>query len=155
MRCRIGLYSDLHFAGRRVPLLSKEKKEEMMKHFFYGLLAIALIAAGALGRTVAEVLTLSQLLMAVAVVVSVVMTLLAVVAAATGVAKPPLSLHFLSSNATEEYEAAVQVAGPLWKQYCPPDMRTVLEEIERGKRKLTEAVNWWDAEHIPAGYLGG
>jgi len=126
-----------------------------MKHFFYGLLAIALIAAGALGRTVAEVLTLSQFLMAVAAVVSVVMMLLAVVAAAAGVAAPPLPSHFLSNNVTEEYEAAAQVAGPLWKQYCPPDMRTVLEEIERGKRKLTEAVNWWDAEHIPAGYLGG
>ena len=38
---------------------------------------------------------------------------------------------------------------------CPVDWTATKEEIESGKRKLTEAIDWWDAEHIAGGYVGG
>lgn len=41
------------------------------------------------------------------------------------------------------------------KVECPADWVAEKMAIETAKTKLVEKINWWDAEHIAGGYLGG
>jgi hypothetical protein len=38
---------------------------------------------------------------------------------------------------------------------CPADWSAQKKEIEEKKEGLVEKINYWDAEHIAAGFLGG
>lgn len=38
---------------------------------------------------------------------------------------------------------------------CPADWSKAKMEIEAMREQLLEKINWWDAQHIAGGYLGG
>jgi hypothetical protein len=56
-------------------------------------------------------------------------------------------LHALMENLSEKIDRL--------KQECPVDWRAQKSGIEAAKQKLVEKINWWDAEHIAGGYVGG
>ena len=41
------------------------------------------------------------------------------------------------------------------KVQCPADWSPHKKEIEAKKKALVEKINFWDAEHIAGGYVGG
>lgn len=41
------------------------------------------------------------------------------------------------------------------KKECPADWDAHRKEIEEKKAALIAKINWWDAEHISGGYIGG
>ncbi len=103
-----------------------------MKSFFFPFV-VALIVVGAIDSTITlAALTPSQLLTAVAVVV-LVAVFGVIVAAATGVAAPQLST--------------------LTRNYCLGEDRR--GEVQKRQERNRMEINWWDAEHIAIGYLGG
>ncbi len=56
-------------------------------------------------------------------------------------------LHVLMENLSEKIDRL--------KRECPVDWSAQKSAIEAAKQKLVEKINWWDAEHIAGGYLGG
>ena len=41
------------------------------------------------------------------------------------------------------------------KSACPTDWSAEKNEIEKKRNALMAKIDWWDAEHIPGGYVGG
>lgn len=56
-------------------------------------------------------------------------------------------LHSMVSKLDSKIEAL--------KTSCPNDWSKERREIETGKKKLAEKIDYWDAEHIAGGYVGG
>lgn len=63
----------------------------------------------------------------------------------------------LKPQYTEFFDIAVFLDDKLatLAESCPADWSDYRKEIESKKNELKEKINYWDAEHIPGGYVGG